>query len=148
MLRFENLGDLIDTDLDPDKIAIIDLGAGGPREFTYRRMEALETGVARALTTHKLERGDRVAILSANRAEFVATMFGVMRAGFVAVPVNFRFPRETIEFIVRDAGAKLVFCDPERRADCPPGLPIVEFGGTGPDGFDSFTDSGPFDTIV
>ena len=39
MLRFENLGDLIDTDLDPDKIAIVDLGTSTPREFTYRQME-------------------------------------------------------------------------------------------------------------
>ena len=148
MLRFENLGDLIDTDLDPDKTAIVDLGTGSPREFTYRQMYALSSGVARALTARKLNRGDRVAILSANRAEFVATMSGIMRAGLVAVPVNFKFPRETIEFIIRDAGAKLVFCDAERRADCPTGLPVVEFGSTGVDGFDAFVDPGSFTTIV
>ena len=148
MLKFENLGDLIDTDLDADKIVIVDLGTGSPREFSYRQMNALASGVARALSAHKLERGDRVVILSANRAEFVATMFGIMRAGFVAVPVNFKFPPETIEFIVRDSGAKLVFCDSEWRADCPPGLPIVEFGGTGADGFDKFVDPGPFTPIV
>ena len=148
MLRFENLGDLIDTDLDPDKIAIVDLGTGTPREFTYRKMQALACGVARALGARRLNRGDRVAILSANRAEFVATMSGIMRAGLVAVPVNFKFPAETIEFIIRDAGAKLVFCDSERRADCPAGLPIVEFGGTGADGFDAFIDPGAFATVV
>jgi acyl-CoA synthetase (AMP-forming)/AMP-acid ligase II len=144
MLRFENLGDLIDTDLDPDKVAIIDLGTRTPREFTYRQMETLATGVARALAARGLERRDRVAILSANRAEFIATMFGIMRAGFVAVPVNFKFPRETIDFIIRDSGAKLVFCDPERREDCPAGLPVVEFG----DEFHRFVDKGPFATIV
>ena len=148
MLKFENLGELIDTDLDADKIAIIDLGTGSPREFSYRQMNALASGVARALSAHKLERGDRVVILSANRAEFVATMFGIMPAGFVAVPVNFKFPPETIEFIVRDSGAKLVFCDSERRADCPKGLPIIEFGSTGADGFDKFVDPGPFTAIV
>ena len=148
MLKFENLGDLIDSDLDADKIAIIDLGTGSPRQFSYRQMNALASGVARALSARKLERGDRVAILSANRAEFVATMFGIMRAGLVAVPVNFKFPPETIEFIVHDSGAKLVFCDSERRADCPPGLPIIEFGGAGADGFDKFAAPGPFTAIV
>ena len=148
MLRFENLGDLIDTDLDPDKTAIVDLGTRSPREFTYRKMYALASGVARALAARKLDRGDRVAILSANRAEFLAAMSGIMRAGLVAVPVNFKFPAETIDFIIRDAGAKRVFCDPERRADCPAGLPIVEFGSTGADGFDAFIDPGPFTTIV
>ena len=148
MLRFENLGDLIDTDLDPDKTAIVDLGTGSPREFTYRKMNTLSCGVARALAERKFNRGDRVAILSANRAEFVATMSGIMRAGLVAVPVNFKFPRETIDFIIRDAGAKLVFCDAERRADCPPGLPIVEFGGAGDDRFEAFIDPAPFATIA
>jgi acyl-CoA synthetase (AMP-forming)/AMP-acid ligase II len=67
-----------------------------------------------------------------------------MRAGFVAVPVNFKFPRPTIHFIMRDAGTKLVFCDPQRHADCPPELPCVQFGG----GFDAFLDPGLFDAIA
>jgi acyl-CoA synthetase (AMP-forming)/AMP-acid ligase II len=66
-----------------------------------------------------------------------------MRAGFVAVPVSFKFPRGTIRFIVEDSGARLVFVDPARRADCPP-LPIVEFGGRGEDSFERFVDEGPF----
>src|SRR5204863_1048420 len=130
MARFENLGDLIERDSDPDKAAIIDLGGETPpREFSYRRLDELARGVARALLARGFARGDRVAILSANRAEYVATLFGVMRAGLIAVPVNFKFPRATVHFIIGDSGAKLVFCDPERRADAPPGLPLVEFGG-------------------
>ena len=99
-------------------------------------------------TARGLTRGDRVAILSANRAEYLAAYFGIMRAGFVAVPVNFKFPRKTIHFIIRDSGAKLVFCDPQRRADCPPDLPVVAFGGAGAEGFDAFLDNGPFDAVV
>ena len=71
-----------------------------------------------------------------------------MRAGFVAVPVNFKFPRQTIHFILQDSGAKLVFCDQARRPDCPPNLPVVCFGSDGAESFDRFLDIGPFDTIV
>jgi len=137
---FGNLGELIDKDQDPEKIAIIDLGEGGPREFSYRQLDEMARGIARSLLARGLVRGDRVAILSANRAEYIAAIFGIMRAGLVAVPVNFKFPRSTTEFILMDAGAKLVFCDAERRPDCPPNLLPVEFG--------DLLDGGPFTPIT
>jgi long-chain acyl-CoA synthetase len=142
---FRNLGDLIPRDRDLSKIAIIDLGGEhGPREFSFAQIDAMANGVARALGKRGLRRGDRVAILSANRAEYVAAYYGIMRAGLVAVPVNFKFPRETIHFILRDAGAKYVFCDAARAADCPDALPAVCFGQA----FDTFLDPGPFDAVV
>src|SRR6266850_1370517 len=149
MPTFTNLGDLIRRDRDLDKVAIIDLGGEqAPREFTYAQLDAMANGVARALTRRGLARGDRVAILSANRAEYLAAYYGIMRAGLVAVPVNFRFPRQTIHFIIQDSGAKLVFCDRTRRTDCPDGLPVVCFGDDGAESFEDFLDAGPFDTIV
>jgi acyl-CoA synthetase (AMP-forming)/AMP-acid ligase II len=149
MARFTNLGDLFVRDRDPNKVAVIDLGGEQtPREYTYAQLDAMANGVARALLKRGLARGDRVAILSANRAEFLAAYFGIMRAGLVAVPVNFKFPRQTIHFIMQDAGANLVFCDLARRADCPDDLPVVTFGGAGAESFDSFLDPGPFDAIV
>jgi long-chain acyl-CoA synthetase len=104
----------------------------------------MANGVARALAKRGLQRGDRVAILAANRTEYIAAYYGIMRGGFVAVPVNFKFPRQTIHFIIRDAGAKLVFCDATRAPDCPPDLPSVTFGSA----FETFLDPGPFDAIV
>ena len=108
----------------------------------------MANGVARALLRDGFKRGDRIAILSANRTEYIAACFGIMRAGLVAVPVNFKFPKKTIDFVVRDAGAKLVFCDAERRADCPSGLPVVCFGEGGKEGFDKFLDPGSFTAVT
>jgi long-chain acyl-CoA synthetase len=141
---FTNLGDLIRRDRDLAKIAIIDLGGAAPREITYAALDATATGVARALLAKGLRRGERVAILAANRSEYLATYFGIMRAGLVAVPVNFKFPRATIDFILRDCDARLVFCDEPRRADVPQDLPTIVFG----DGFDAFLDPGPFAAVV
>ena len=149
MPAFTNLGDLIPRDRDLDKVAIIDLGGEqSPREFTYRALDAMANGVARALLKRGLKRGERVAILSVNRAEYLAAYYGIMRAGLVAVPVNFKFPRKTIDFIVHDAGAKLIFCDSGRRASCPPDLSVVCFGAQGAESFEAFLDPGPFEAIV
>ena len=149
MTSFRNLGDLIVRDRDLSKVAIIDLGGEyAPREITYAKLDAMAMGVARALARRGPKRGDRVAILSMNRAEFIASYFGIMRAGFVAVPVNRRFPRQTIHFIIEDCGAKLVFCDGARRADVPGGLPAVVFGAPGEEGFDLFLDPGQFESVM
>jgi acyl-CoA synthetase (AMP-forming)/AMP-acid ligase II len=149
MARFQNLGDLIVRDRDLSKVAVIDLGGEeAPREFSYARLDDMANGIAGALIKRGLIRGDRVAILSTNRAEYLAAYYGTMRAGLIAVPVNFRFPRQTIHFIIQDSGAKLVFCDRVRRADCPGGLPVVCFGDKGAESFEGFLDVGPFDAIV
>src|SRR5262249_33649705 len=119
-----------------------------PREFSYAALDEMAKAVARALTARGLKRGERVAILSANRAEYLASYYGIMRAGFVAVPVNFKFPRATIDFILRDAGAKFMFCDPARGDDCPSDIPVVCFGCEGNESFEAFLDRGPFTAVV
>src|ERR1700761_15595 len=151
----ENLGDLIDAAHDPHKLALIALGdpdgtEEGWREtrITYGELDALANGVARALERRGIARGQRVAILAANCAEYVATLLGIMRAGLVATPVNFRFPQALSTFVIHDSDAQLVFCDAARRADCPAGLPAVVFDSDGADGFASFVDPGAYDAVV
>src|SRR5262245_228265 len=146
MTSFTNLGDLIRRDRDLGKIAVIDLGGEFVREISYRELDAMTNGVARALCG--LSRGDRVGILSANRTEYLVAYYGIMRAGLVAVPVSFQFPRSPGHFILRNADAKLVFCDSSRADDCPPDIPSVHFGNDGDHGFDRFLDRGAFDAVV
>src|ERR1700681_3156985 len=98
MSRFTNLGDLVRRDRDQGMLAIVDLGGEAERRFTYADLDAMAKGVARGVAARGFARGDRIAILSANRAEFIAAYYAIMRAGLVAVPVNFRFPRSTIDF--------------------------------------------------
>lgn len=144
---FTNLGALTSAGRDPDKVAIIDLGTGSERRFSYGDFEAQANAVARSLAARGLARGDRVAILSANRFEYLTTIHGIMRAGFVAVPVNFKFPAATIDYIIHDSGAKLVFCDAQRFAGAPKDLSRIRFDGEGSE-FTGFLKPGPFTAIA
>src|SRR3546814_7285654 len=83
--------------------------------------------------------------ISINRTAFLATSRGIMRAGLVAVPVNHKFPRETIGFILADCDAKLVFADAERAQMVPAHLPLVGFDDSGRGGYAAFLDPGPFE---
>ena len=105
----------------------------------------MANGVARALAKRGLQRGDRVALLSANRAEYIAAYYGIMRSGFVAVPVNFKFPRDTIHFIIRDCRRKARILRCAARGGLPADIPSVTFGATP---FDAFLDPGPFDAVT
>jgi acyl-CoA synthetase (AMP-forming)/AMP-acid ligase II len=134
---------LTSTGHDLDKVAIIDLGTGNERRFSYRDFEGQANAVARALAARGLARGERVAILSANRFEYLTAVHGIMRAGFVAVPVNFKFPPATIDYIIHDSCAKLVFCDAPRFNNAPKDLPRIRFDGEGSE-FADFLKPGPF----
>jgi acyl-CoA synthetase (AMP-forming)/AMP-acid ligase II len=128
---FSNLGDLIDRSrsaADLDKPAIIDLSRGlQGRSVSYRELDDMAARVAGWLSGRGYARGDRIAVLAANCVEFLACFHGILRAGLVAVPVNFKFPPSTIEYVLRDSGARMVFCDAARRDAVPADLPVVCF---------------------
>ena len=115
MARNNNLGKFFDADKAPGKVAIIDISNWDkPVELTYAAFDAECDAVARGLLKMGLKRGDRVGILSLNRYELLAAFLGTMRAGMVSVPISFKLARETVEYIVQDAGLKAVFHDRDR----------------------------------
>ena len=140
-----NLGLLFADHAHEPRTAIVDLHeARAPREISYPKLDGLCNAVARGLTRRGLSAGDRIAILSLNRHEFVAIVLGAMRAGVVPVPINIKIAPDAVQYILSDSGARLLFVEPALRRLCPPGMPVVEIGGTGEAAFERFVDPGHF----
>ena len=144
-MKFHNLGALIDGAMDGAKPALIDLSGGTTRVVSYAALDALCNAAARGLLRHGLQRGDRVGILAANSTEFLTALHGAMRAGLVAVPVNWRFPPATVDYVLRNAGVSLVLCDAARRAAVPADMPALEFGDAE---WVALLDPGPFTPVT
>jgi acyl-CoA synthetase (AMP-forming)/AMP-acid ligase II len=125
-----NLGDLIDPAADPGRVALVGVDAALQEvPCTYAELDAMAEGVAQALRQRGYAPGDRIALLSANSVRYVGAVLGIMRAGLVAVPVNFKFPAATIAYVLQDSGARLVLYDRPRQASLPPGLEAIALDG-------------------
>jgi acyl-CoA synthetase (AMP-forming)/AMP-acid ligase II len=119
MIGVDNLGAALFAG-DPDRIGLVDLGTGTARQYSFGEIERQSGAVAHALRAQGFSAGERVAILSGNRAEFLLVFLGAMRAGLVAVPINHKLPAATVALVLDDCDARIVFADAERRALLPP----------------------------
>ena len=148
-MRWHNLGDLIDRSASLDKEAIIDLALPGKvRRFSHNEIDRLANGVAKYLTARGFARGTHIAIASFNRAEYVITYFGIMRAGCVAVPVNVKVARDTVDYIMDDAKIALAFVDGANRALVRDGIPVIDFDDDGAKGFAALIKPADFESVV
>jgi acyl-CoA synthetase (AMP-forming)/AMP-acid ligase II len=144
-----NLGDVLRLPVHGERTAVIDLREGsGMTPLSAFEFDALCIAVARGLLRRGIRRGARIGILAENRVEFMASYFGIMRMGAVAVPVNHKLPHATVAHIFRDSAIEFAFRDAARRPLVPESVAAVDFDGGGADGFAAFLDAGPGDTFV
>ncbi|MBS0286880.1 MAG: AMP-binding protein [Proteobacteria bacterium] len=79
------------------------------KTLTYRQIDTLSQTFADFLVnTCKLVKGDRVAIVLPNVLQYPVVMFGIHRAGMVAVNVNPLYTPRELKEILNDSGAKCV----------------------------------------
>ncbi len=80
--------------------------AGG--EWVHRDAAAMAAGRGAALRAAGVQRGDRVALMCGNRAEFLETFLGCGWIGAASVPINGASMGPQIEYLLADSGARLL----------------------------------------
>ncbi len=98
--------------LTPQKTALVEVATG--RRLTYAELDARAARAAEALTAGLgLGKGDRLALLSGNRVEFLDLFFACGKNGVVLVPLNTRLTAPELAGILEDAGPKALIFERE-----------------------------------
>jgi acyl-CoA synthetase (AMP-forming)/AMP-acid ligase II len=93
----------------PEKPAIVH----GSKKLTYAQLNARANRLANALKHHGLRQGDTVALLQHNYPQMLESLFACFKAGYGAVPINWRLHPNEFSFIIDHSQAKAVILSPE-----------------------------------
>src|SRR4249920_980171 len=102
-----DLSDLIERNaaFTPEKAAILFEG----ERLSYAAFSVRITQTARALKAeYGVSRGDRVAILSLNRPDYLVLLYACARLAAMLVPLNWRLAVAEQLFILSDAAVKVL----------------------------------------
>ncbi len=83
------------------------------REITWHVMNEKANRFANLLLSRGIKKGDKVAILLMNCLEWLPIYFGILKTGALAVPLNFRYAPDEIEYCVKLADADILVFGPE-----------------------------------
>jgi long-chain acyl-CoA synthetase len=101
----------------PDAVAMRVKRRGRWDEITWARYAELVAGVARGLRELDVRPGDRVAIHSENRPEWVIADLAVQGIGAVSVGVYPTSPASEVEYVLAHSGAVVLVCEDEEQLD-------------------------------
>jgi len=92
----------------PNNVCVYDKVAD--KKYTYRELGHYAARVANALHELGVRKGDGVAIMSANCAEFFFCCLGIQLTGAMAIPINAMLKESDVTHIVRTSGnVKAIF---------------------------------------
>ena len=83
------------------------------REITWSVFDEKANRVANLLLGRGVHKGQKVAILLMNCLEWLPIYFGILKAGAIAVPLNFRYTSDEIDYCLKLADVDVLFFGPE-----------------------------------
>ncbi len=119
-----NLADLFEIVVDavPSRLALV----AGERRLTFAELDERANRFAHHLLSAGVEPGDKVAVYSWNRAEWLEAMIGAYKARTVPVNVNYRYVADETRYILENSDSVAVVYErafgpvmAEIRADLP-----------------------------
>ncbi len=83
------------------------------REMTWSDFDQRANRFANLLLTRGIQKGQKVAILLMNCLEWLPVYFGILKAGAIAVPLNFRYTADEIKYCLEKSDSEFLVFGPE-----------------------------------
>ena len=83
------------------------------REITWSVFDEKANRVANLLLGRGIRKGQKVGVLLMNCLEWLPIYFGILKSGAIAVPMNFRYTAQEIDYCVKLADVDILFFGPE-----------------------------------
>lgn len=104
--------------------------------MSYAELDRRSDEVALAIARRGIRPGDLVGVCMSRDPRLIVTLVGVVKAGAAYLPIDPLYPRERIDYIVRDSRVSLVITSGDQNM-IPAGIDALEFGslivsGAGP----------------
>ncbi|MCR4872263.1 MAG: amino acid adenylation domain-containing protein [Bacteroidales bacterium] len=104
----------------PDNMAVV----YHDHQYTYREVDAISERIAAYIASQGLGKEDVVSVLIPRCEWMVIASLGVLKAGCAYQPLDPSYPAERLNFMMKDANAKMLIADEDLR-------PVVdEYQGT------------------
>ena len=110
------------------------------RELSWKDFDRRANRFANLLLSRGLKKGTKVAVLLMNCLEWLPIYFGILKAGCIAVPMNFRYASDEIKYCLELADVEVLVFGPEFigrmdaiEKDIPSVRTLFYVGGDGPD---------------
>lgn len=101
----------------PDKEALYHKEKGWWKPLTWREYQSRVDAIAAGLISIGISSGDRVAILSLTRLEWVVADLAIMNCGAVTVPIYQSNTAAQSEYIIRHAECSAIFLEDQEQLD-------------------------------
>jgi amino acid adenylation domain-containing protein len=85
------------------------------RSITYRELDERSNQLAHLLQQHGVRKGDRVGLYFPKSVESIISMFAVLKAGGVYVPLDPAAPADRVGYIIGNCGIRVLITNEEKR---------------------------------
>ena len=95
--------------ISPQNIAIVFEN----KKLTYIELDEKSNQLAHFLLENNVQSGDIVPILMDKSLEMIIAILGILKVGAAFLPIDVQYPKERIEYMLRDSNAKILVTLPE-----------------------------------